>query len=596
MTPPPETLIDCLLRLEGCTRYGARFAGRSGAAEFFSYDAVLARAKAAAAGFHARGIRPGDRVAIILPTSIGFLAAFLGAALAGAIPAALYPPVRLGRLDEYYGRTRSMLTTIGARLLVTEPRIARLLGRAVEGVATLADTIDVSTLAAGERSWRRPAVDADAPAFLQFSSGTTVEPKAVMVSHVNVLANLAMIDTLFPNVTPDEAEQGGVCWLPLYHDMGLLGCMLLGLYHPGTITYLGPEQFIAQPALWLQTLSRYRALCSPAPDFAYGLCLSKIKDSEMDGVDLSHWRYALNGAEPIDVDTMERFIDRFSRWGFGPDAMMPVYGLAEAGLAVTFSDPDTWPVVTEFDRDSLAAQGMARPGTGRRLPSVGRPMPGLSLEIRDDRQRRLPEGQVGTIVVKGPSITKGYFGNPDLSAQMLRDGWLDTGDLGFLHGGELYISGRRKDLIIIRGRNYAPQQIEALTAGTPGLRAGCVVAGGLAIDGQGEQLVILAERDARSDHPDDRIAADIRERVINGIALTPHVVEVLRPGTLPRTSSGKLRRAAAIQSFAAGRLAPPARVSVLHLLREMVKSQLAWRRSRPGERDSAASSCSQRPP
>jgi fatty-acyl-CoA synthase len=585
-SPTPATLLEPLLALRGCERYGARFVGRSGSAEFYPYDAILSRAMTAATAFQARGVRAGDRVAIILPTSVGFLDAFLGALLAGAIPAAMYPPVRLGRLDEYYARTRSMLNAVGTRLLVTDARIGRLLGRAVEGVASLEATVDVGELAAASTMrWARPQVDADAPAFLQFSSGTTVEPKAVMISHANALANLAMIDTLFRGATDAEAEQGGVCWLPLYHDMGLLGCMLLGLYHPGTITYINPEHFIVQPSLWLKTLSQYRAICSPAPDFAYGVCAAKIRDDEMEGVDLSHWRYALNGAEPIDVDSMQRFSERFARWGFRPEAMMPVYGLAEAGLAVTFSDAATPPRVGEFDRDRLAVSGVARPGAGRRLPSVGRPMPGLQLEIRDELDQRVPDGEVGTIMVAGPSITRGYFGNLELTAKLLRGGWLDTGDLGFVQDGELYITGRKKDLIIIRGRNFAPQEIEALAAGAPGLRTGCIVAGGLVVEGEGEQLVVLAEKDARSDRPDAELAADIGGRVLQGIGLTPRTVDVLRPGTLPRTSSGKLRRAAALQAFAAGTLAPPTDPTMLRLLGEVARSQLAWARRRFINRD-----------
>ena len=586
MSVAPEHLVDCALRLRGCTRRGARFVRRGGTADFVPYDEVLTRAQAAAVALQSHGVQPGDRVAIILPTCIGFLDAFLGAVLAGAIPAALYPPVRLGRLEEYYARTRRMLQVIGARVLVTDARVSRLLGAAVEGVASLEHVLEADDLASGDSGrWRHPDGDPDAPAFLQFSSGTTVEPKAVMISHRNALANLAMIDRLFADVTDAGAEQGGVCWLPLYHDMGLLGCMLLGLYHPGTITYIGPEQFIAQPAIWLRTLSEYKALCSPAPDFAYALCASKIKDRDLEGVDLSHWRFALNGAEPIDVDAMRRFSDRFGRWGFRPEAMMPVYGLAEAGLAVTFSDADRPPRITEFDRDALAADRRAVPGTGRRLASVGRPMPGLQLEVRDERDRPIPEGQVGTVLVRGPSITRGYFGNPELSARMLRDGWLDTGDLGFLHQGELYICGRQKDLVIIRGRNYAPQEIEALATGTDGLRAGCIIAGGLVVEGEGEQLVILAEKDARSARPDEELAAEIRDRVVAGIGLMPQTVAVLTPGTLPRTSSGKLRRAAALEAYAAGRLSAPARMTSIRLLKELARSQVAWGKRRLGLSD-----------
>jgi len=432
----------------------------------------------------------------------------------------------------------------------------------------------------GNDPWSPVEVDPDSPAFLQFSSGTTVEPRAVTISHTNLLYNIEMIAHFFRMLTDQEAKarQGGVCWLPLYHDMGLVGCMYVGLYYPGTVTYIGPELFIARPRIWLQTLSRYRGVTSPAPNFAYGLCLAKIKDEDMQGVDLSSWEIAFNGAEPIDTEVMKRFCDRFARWGFRAEAMTPVYGLAEAGLAVSFSDPRCTPLVTEFDRDALAAHGKAVPGKGRLLPSVGRPMPGLTVEIWDERDRPLEDSLVGRIMVRGPSITRGYFNDPEITARTIRNGWLDTGDLGFRYRGDLYIAGRAKDLIIIRGRNYAPQEIEELLAGVQGIRTGCAVAVSQMVSGEGEQLIILAERDARSTRADDAIAAEIRERIVSGISLTPYHIEILEPGTLPRTSSGKLRRGDALRMFQTGGLTPPDRVNTLKVLKEMGKSQIAWGR------------------
>jgi acyl-CoA synthetase (AMP-forming)/AMP-acid ligase II len=429
--------------------------------------------------------------------------------------------------------------------------------------------------------WKSVHVAPDAPAFLQFSSGTTLEPKAVVVSHAGLLHNLEMMDDLFRHFdVHDEAERGGVCWLPLYHDMGLVGCMFVGLYHPGTVTYIGPELFLAKPALWLQTLSRYRAVISPAPDFAYGLCLARVKDEDMEGVDLSHWKLALDGAEPIDPGVLDRFTQRFARWGFRAEALTPVYGLAEAGLAVTFADPWSPPRVTEFDRARLSERGEASPGTGRRLPSVGRPLPGVQVEIRDERGRRMEEDRVGRVMIKGPSVTTAYYNDPELTAQTVRHGWLDTGDLGFFHQGELYVSGRVKDLIIIRGRNYAPQEIEALAAGIPGVRTGCVAAVGHSVDGQGEQLVIFAEKDRRVPRPDEEIAAEIHARIVTGISLVPHRVEILAPGTLPRTSSGKMRRRDALQMFLSGHLVPPEKVRALEVVKHLGRSQLAWARFR----------------
>jgi acyl-CoA synthetase (AMP-forming)/AMP-acid ligase II len=589
MTTPPlspyGTVIEALLAVKGCTDKGARFIPLSGEPVFHPYREVLERAKAAAGVLQARGLMPGDRVAVILPTCIGFLAAFLGVQLAGGIPAALYPPFRLGRLEEYYARTRGMLTKIGARFLVTDGRVGKLLGQVARDVESLDEVLDVKALE-GPALWRPVAVDPRSPAFLQFSSGTTREPRAVIMTHQNLLANLEMMNAVF-RTFPAQYPREAVCWLPLYHDMGLVGCMFNGLYHPATIDYIAPEAFIARPALWLQTLSRFRGTVSPPPQFAYSLCVDRVRDDELAGVDLSGWIIALNGAEPIDPEATRRFIARFSRWGFKASAMTPVYGLAEAGLAVTFSDLRKPPLIREFDRAGLAEDGEARPGTGREIPSVGRPFAGLELRICDEEDRPLPEGQVGKILIRGASITAGYFGDPEATAGAIRAGWLDTGDLGFVSEGELYIAGRVKDLIILRGRNIAPQEVEELLYDLDGIRPGCVVALGAVLDGQGEQLIVLAEGDPRRPRPEEELVAAVRERILAGMALNPWHVQLLDPGTLPRTSSGKMRRQEALRLFLAGELVPPEKMGVLQVLREVVKSQVAWGRFRLRRRHSA---------
>ena len=296
----------------------------------------------------------------------------------------------------------------------------------------------------------------------------------------------------------------------------------------------------------------------------------------MEGVDLSRWRAALNGAEPIESDGVQRFSERFARWGFKANALTPVYGLAEAGLGVTFTELDDLPRFTEFSREGLWNGGTAHLGEGRRIVSVGKPLPSVEVAIYDDQEQQVPEGRVGRIWVKGPSITKGYWESPELTANMIHGDWLDTGDLGFFHEGQLYIAGRAKDLIIIRGRNYAPQEIEELLLEVDGLRVGCTVAGGAMVDGQGEQLIVLAERNPLSDRPSEEIAAEIESRVLAGLSLTVHDAAVLPPGTLPRTSSGKLRRYEAVKQYLAGTLAPPEKVTALKLLRDLGKSHWAW--------------------
>jgi acyl-CoA synthetase (AMP-forming)/AMP-acid ligase II len=292
----------------------------------------------------------------------------------------------------------------------------------------------------------------------------------------------------------------------------------------------------------------------------------------------------LNGAEPIDTDSVRAFSERFARYGFQPEAITPVYGLAEAGLAVSFSELDDPPRVTEFDRDLLATEAHATRGLGRRLVSVGKPLAGIAVEVRDGDERPLTEGTVGRILIKGPSVTSGYFNDHEATARTVRDGWLDTGDLGFFFEGHLYIAGRVKDLIIIRGRNFAPQEIEDLLLGVPGLRAGCAVALGGFVEGQGEQLIVLAESDSRNPRNAEDVIAEIRSRIRSGLALSPHHVELLSPGTLPRTSSGKLRRAEALRQFVAGELVPPEKVTALKLLLEIGKSRLAWSRFSSQER------------
>ena len=578
------TVLDMLLSLESATTRGARFVTPAFAETFYSYSDILKRIKTAAATLQQNGVKTGDRVAVILPTSIYFFDAFLGAQLAGGVPTALYPPFRLGKLDEYFARLREMLNRVGARFLITDSRIKKLLGGAttVESLTKVFDAKELfETASATASDWKEIDIDEEDPVFLQFSSGTTLKPKAVQVSHVNLIENLKMMGNTLDAVYRDgtEADRGCVSWLPLYHDMGLVGCLYLGLSYPATITYMGPEMFVGFPAMWLQAMSRYKAVISTAPNFAYGLCLHKIKDKEMEGVDLSNWLLALNGAEPIDTETMNRFAERFARWGFRKEALTPVYGLAEAGLGVTFSKIGEEPVVIEFDRDLLSTEGRAARGPGRKLPSVGKPLPGLHIEIRDPDGMPLPETYVGRIFVSGPSITKGYFNDPEMTADILgADGWLNTGDLGYFFEGNLYIAGRAKDLIILRGRNYAPQEFEDPLYELEGIRLGCSVAVSTTVEGQGEQLIILAEKDSRSDRKDEEVIADIRTRLLATVAMEPWLVEMLEPGTLPRTSSGKLRRSEALRQFLAGELTPPEKVTTLRILKEVAKSQIAWAR------------------
>ncbi|HUF79279.1 MAG TPA: AMP-binding protein [Thermoanaerobaculia bacterium] len=595
------TLIDLLERSADRDDRGLRLLDRHERERFLSWRRVAAGAERTGAALAALGVRPGDRVALVFPTGEEFFDAFFGALAAGAVPVPLYPPVRLGRLGEYHRATAGMLRAAGARVVLADARIRRLLGQAVAAARPELGclTLDGLAGAAGRLRPREPHRPAPGDlALVQFSSGTTVDPKPVALSHRAILAQVEMLNGLWPE--RERIVHSGASWLPLYHDMGLIGCIFPALELGTDMTLLPPEVFVARPATWLRAISRFRATVSPAPNFAYGLCVAKVRDEELDGVDLSSWRIALNGAEAVSARTLRSFIERFRPWGFRPEAMTPVYGLAEAALAVTFSDLGRPFRSGRFERASLEPGEAPCPDPGgRELVSVGRPVPGFEVEVRDGDAGRV--GHVGRVWVRGPSLMEGYLGRLRETARVLRDGWLDTGDLGFLSGGELFLTGRAKDLVILRGRNYGPEEIEAAAAAVPGARAGCAVAASyLPEESDGEELVVFVEaaRDA-SDGLRERLPAAVREAVLGALGLRPDRVEVLAPGTLPRTSSGKLRRGETLRRWLAGELAPPEPVTPLRLARAMAGS--AWGYLRSGVRsevdpaDSTGSTGSGRP-
>jgi acyl-CoA synthetase (AMP-forming)/AMP-acid ligase II len=416
----------------------------------------------------------------------------------------------------------------------------------------------------------------EALALIQFSSGSTVDPKPVALRHAHLMAQLAALEAELP--PPTDVTPVGVCWLPLYHDMGLIGCLLSAVYYPGRMVLIPPEVFLARPALWLRALSRHRGFVSPAPNFAYGLCLKRVKDAEMEGVDLSHWRHALNGAEPVSLETLRRFSERFSRWGFQAGALRPVYGLSEASLAVAFPPVGRGPRALGVDARVLATERRVVDGS-REVVSVGRPVPGCEVRVRDELGYELPERRVGRVFARGPSVMECYFGHPEATERALdAEGWLDTGDLGFEADGELFLTGRAKDLVIIRGANHAPQEFEECLEGVEGLRTGCAVALGFTPEGeQDEALLLLAEHapGAAVEGLEERV----REAVLAGTGVRAHTVRVLEPGTLPRTSSGKLRRAEALRRYLAGELTAPRKVGMMGLAVEMAKSALAFVRA-----------------
>ncbi|HVT59991.1 MAG TPA: fatty acyl-AMP ligase [Thermoanaerobaculia bacterium] len=577
-----ETIHDYLFRAGRHPEGGLRFLDRGEQARWVGWAEVRERALGVCGGVRALGVAHGDRVALVFPTGLDFFASFFGILLAGAVPVPLYPPVRLGRLREYLKRTAVMLQAVGARLVLADGRIKRFLG---EPVAATDPPAECRTPAELPREAGEPvAVGPGDLALVQFSSGTTVAPKAVALSHRALVAQTEALNGFWR----DGAELRHSCasWLPLYHDMGLIGCVFPALSRDASLTLIGPELFVARPALWLRAISRYRVSISPAPNFGYALCAARVADAELAGVDLSCWRTALNGAEPVAPAVLRAFAERFARWGFRPEALTPVYGLSEAALAVTFSDLDRPFRSPRFDRERLALEGIAqrsRNGAdGREIVSVGRPLPGFRLRIEDERGSELPERREGRVWIQGCSLMEGYFGDPAATERVLRDGWLDTGDRGFLEGGELFLTGRAKDVIILRGRNHAPEEVEQAVGGVPGVRAGCLVAASWLPEGaEGEVLALFVERSRQASAAElAALAEKCREAALAATGLDVDRVVVLEPGTLPRTSSGKLRRAETLRLYLCGQLAPPAPVTSLRLAGAMARSSLAYARLR----------------
>jgi len=507
-------LIECFERAAGRASLGVRFVGRSLRAPdtHHTYADIAERALGLAGGLRAIGICPGDRVAIARPTGVGFYEAFFGTLLAGAVPAPLPLPRRFGPRTDYVCTTARMLHACGARLaLASERTFSAVSEAAVELELGARLTLPARTLSP-------PTVHPQSLALVQFTSGTTSAPKPIGLTHEQLLANVRAILKAFVAASEgDGFEHSGLSWLPLYHDMGLVGSLLTAIVHPGPLTLMAPELFVSRPASWLQTISKVRASVSAAPHFAYAFCVDRVRDEELAGVDLSSWRLALDGAETVTPRTLERFYERFRHYGLREEAVTPVYGLAEAGLAVTFSDPRRRFRVLRDDGSR-----------GRDLVSAGRPLDGFEVRI-----------QAGRVLVRGPSVVSGYWGQPDTR----EDGWLDTGDEGFLEDGELYLTGRDSDKIVLRGANYPPELFEEALEHASGLRPGSVAACGVVTDA-GEELCILAEigpgaADVKS------IEALLAERT----GFVPKQVLLLDPGTLPRTSSGKIRRGEAAKRF-----------------------------------------------
>ena len=554
-----RTLVEALLFQveQGADRAHILLRTDDGGETTITFGSLYRDASRVAAGLRARRVVAGERVALLLRTEPAFFHAYFGILLAGGVPVPLYPPFRADQIEEYASRQAAILRNAGARVLLTfaeAERAAALLRPLVPALTTVATVPDIAI----DSPPAIVPVDEDALALIQYTSGSTGSPKGVALSHANLLANIRAIGEAFA-LSGDDV---GVTWLPLYHDMGLIGAWFAPLYHGMTIVSMSPLAFLAKPVRWLEAIARHRATITAAPNFAYDLCARKIADADLAGLDLSSWRCALNGAEAVLTGTVERFTTRFAPCGFRPEAMQPVYGLAEGSLCVTAPPPGRVPPIARLDRAAFQRDRAivpAAPDDPQPLTFVGcgRPIPRHELRIADAVNAGRPPRVEGRIQFRGPSTMQGYFENPEATAAVTHDGgWIDSGDLGFLdEAGDLYVTGRAKDVIIAAGRNIYPQEVEEAVAEVPGIRRGCVAAFGVQDARTGtERLVVVAETRGAPPPDGSPLHAAVGAAIVAAIAVPADTVVFAGPGSVPKTSSGKIRRSTTRELYETGRL------------------------------------------
>ena len=504
------------------------------------YAQLHEEARGYAANLQALGVRTGDHVGLLGPTSRQLVTAIQAIWLAGATVVVLPLPMRLSSIDEFVAQTRRRMTNADVSLVLVDPELAPFVEPGPGDPPLLGwDAVDPATAPASAGDWSRPVDDLDRLAILQFTSGSTSDPKGVMLPHHTVGANL---DAIAHATALDPDDDVLVSWLPLYHDMGLVGLLTTGL-STGTPLVLGaPTDFTSSPGRWMEWISTYGGTATAGPNFSYVLAARALGRGEV--LDLSRLRIALNGAEPVDPATVARFVEAGERHGLRPGAVFPAFGMAEIAIAGTFPEPLSGLRTDPVDLAVLEAEGYAAPvpadhERARHLAILGRPVQGLEVRIVDPSTGAVADERgVGELEIRGTSVTPGYYKRPEVNAELFHDGWLRTGDLAYLLDGEMVMCGRIKDMIIVGGRNVFPEDIERALADVDGVRAGNVIAFG--VDGQGKEGVVVVAESKSSDLPEVR--RSVAARVRDAIGLPAKDIVLVAPGSLPKTSSGKLQR------------------------------------------------------
>lgn len=574
--------VGDLLELRTTSERPLHYLDGQGKTTRLTWGEISRRSLRYGAALRRRGVARGDRVVIMLPTCPEYLYTFFGIIAAGAIPVPVYPPFNLRQLKQFLHTLVGVFNDSGATSIVYWKDVKPVLGQALGQAPGVRNAIAVEELDASTNGSTPGPVPLSPgeTAMIQYTSGSTEAPKGVELTHLNLLHNVQNIERA---LELDPERDVGVSWLPLYHDMGLIGSLLGTFYSDLQLVLMAPQTFLMRPRLWLQAISDHRATITVAPNFAYNLCATRISEKAAAGLDLSSLRVAMCGAEPIRMETYSAFVERFRANGLREDVFFPVYGLAESTVAATFPSIHEPPCVIWLDREALEVEGRAQrveSGEGVAVASfgLGRPLAESDLRVVDAEgdDETLPDGRVGEILLRGPSVMKGYFRNPKLTEQTIGSGWLRTGDLGFVLEGHLYVTGRKKDLIIRFGRNYYPQDIEAVVESVAGVRKGCVIAFGFYDQArQTEEVCVLAETRLAGQDELAGLRHAVKSALEEALGFVPDRIELLPPYTLLKTSSGKLRRKPTRALYLAGELRPRTD-SWLDRVKMFAGSQLHW--------------------
>jgi 1-acyl-sn-glycerol-3-phosphate acyltransferase len=551
------------------TRRHVALLGDEQAPQALSHAGLLEHARSVAGALQRWGLAPDEAVSLMLPTGTAFLECFMGILLAGGVPVPIYPPFRASQIEDHLGRQAHIVANARAVLLITDEQAlpaARILRAGAPELRAVSTAVGLRAAGGG---WQPVARSAHDTALIQYTSGSTGQPKGVVLTHANLLANIRAMGQAV-KAGPNDVF---VSWLPLYHDMGLIGAWLGSLYHGLPLALMSPQVFLGRPSRWLRAISEHRATLTGAPNFAYEILATRVPDDELLGLDLSCLRVAINGSEPVHAATLALFCERFGRSGFDRRAMMPTYGLAECGVGLAFPPLGRGPKVDTIDRQALHDEGLARPvdaahASAMHVVCCGVPLPTHELRVVDEHGAELPDRHEGRIEFRGPSATAGYYGNAEATRALFHGDWLDSGDVGYVVDGEIHLTSRVKDLIIRGGHNIHPYDLEEAIGALPGVRRGCVAVFG-ATDPQtrSERVVVLAE--TRAEEARDRTA--LHERIaqlcIEVLGLPADDIVLAPPHAVLKTSSGKIRRAACRALYEQGRLAARERSVAAQLAR-----------------------------